>query len=108
MLKSRDNYYRGYSDPQKKCKMILVALAIGMAISGTVLLFFVGFRGGREYLINNLIICWGVFAVAFGITIISMMCITSKQVNQALARFSKQLVKDTEEMRKNKNTKINL
>lgn len=103
MLKSRDNYYRGYANPQKKCKMILIALAIGMAISGTVLLFFVGLRGGKEYLVNNLIICWGVFAVTFGIAIITMMCISSKQVNKALARFSKQLVKDTEEMRKNKN-----
>jgi len=88
VLKSRDNYYRGYANPQKKCKMVLIALAVAMALSGTVLLFLVFFRHDVKYLYNNLIICWGSFAVSFGVTIIAMICNSSKQVNKALARFS--------------------
>jgi hypothetical protein len=68
--------------------MVLVALAVAMALSGSVLLFFVGYRGEKKHLHNNLIICWGVFAVSFGVTIIAMICNSSKQVNKALARFS--------------------
>jgi hypothetical protein len=44
VLKSRDNSYRGYGNPEKKCKIVLLSLAIALVVSGSTLLFLVGFR----------------------------------------------------------------
>lgn len=87
VLKSRDNYYRGYGNPEKKCKIVLLSLAIALVISGSSLLFLLGFR--QDTLNHNLVITLAIFAVAFGVTLIVLLVVSNKKINEALDSFTK-------------------
>jgi hypothetical protein len=100
VLKSRDNYYRGYGNPEKKCKIVLLSLAIALVCSGASLLFLVGFR--QDQLNNNLVLTLGIFGLSFGVSLIVLLVISNKKVNEALDSFTKQLVRDTDELKRNR------
>ena len=87
VLKSRDNYYRGYGNPEKKCKIVLLSLAIALVVSGSSLLFLLGFR--QDTLNHNLVITLAIFAVAFGVTLIVLLVVSNKKINEALDSFTK-------------------
>ena len=87
VLKSRDNYYRGYGSPEKKCKIVLLSLAIALVVAGSTLLFLVGFR--QDKIGHNLVITLAVFALAFGVALIVLLLVSNRKINEALDSFTK-------------------
>ena len=43
-----------------------------------------------------------IFALAFGVTLIVLLLVSNKKINQALENFSKQLQTDTDEIKRNR------
>ena len=75
-------------------------MAIALVISGSCLLFLVGFR--QNEINHNLVITLATFALSFGVTLIVLLLVSNKKINQALDSFTKQLVRDTEEIKCNR------